>query len=133
MREIVSEHRRLGCWWLAVMLRCEGKGMTLKRCRLYREERLTVRKGANTSANQRWSLDFVRTRVPAGGDPACSTAAITDAIDSRAISVPRLTSGTAQPYRPIKAASSSGVPFGKACFRWSRNADTRALSSRRVG
>jgi len=37
------------------------------------------------------------------------------------------------PQPPMKAASSSGVPSGNAAFRWSRKADTRALSSRRDG
>lgn len=31
------------------------------------------------------------------------------------------------------AASSSGVPFGKASFKYSKNADTRALNKRRDG
>jgi len=36
-------------------------------------------------------------------------------------------------YLPIKAASSSGAPVGKADLRKSRNAETRALSRRREG
>jgi hypothetical protein len=40
--------------------------------------------------------------------------------------------GTAN-HLSIYAASSSGVPFGKASFRKSRNAETRALSNRRDG
>ena len=35
--------------------------------------------------------------------------------------------------RPTKAASSSGLPCGKAALRWSRKAETRALRSRRLG
>lgn len=45
MREIANERRRFGYRRLAIMLRREGKGMNLKKVyRLYREERLTVRK-----------------------------------------------------------------------------------------
>ena len=45
MREIANERRRFGYRRLAILLRREGKGMNLKKVyRLYREERLTVRK-----------------------------------------------------------------------------------------
>ena len=72
MREIANERRRFGYRRLAILLRREGKGMNLKKVyRLYREERLTVRKrGGRKRAlgtrapmaipqepNQRWSLD----------------------------------------------------------------------------
>jgi transposase InsO family protein len=72
MREIANERRRFGYRRLAILLRREGKGMNLKKVyRLYREERLTVRKrggrkrSLGTRApmaipqelNQRWSLD----------------------------------------------------------------------------
>jgi putative transposase len=74
LREIANERRRFGYRRLAILLRCEGKGIDLKKVyRLYREERLTVRKrggckrALGTRApmaiphelNQRWSLDFV--------------------------------------------------------------------------
>jgi len=74
MREIANERRRFGCRRLAIVLRREGKGMNLNKVyRLYREERLTVRKrGGRQRAlgtrapiaspqepNQRWSFDFV--------------------------------------------------------------------------
>ncbi len=74
MREIANERRRFGYRRLAILLKREGKGMNLKKVyRLYREERLTVRKrGGRKRAlgtrapmaipqepNQRWSLDFV--------------------------------------------------------------------------
>jgi len=36
-------------------------------------------------------------------------------------------------YPPIYAANSSGVRFGKAFLRWSRNAEARTLSRRRDG
>jgi putative transposase len=81
MREIANERRRFGYRRLAIMLRREGKGMNLKKVyRLYREERLTVRKrGARKralgtraamaipqDANQRWSLDFVSDSLACG-------------------------------------------------------------------
>ncbi|UAJ12703.1 DDE-type integrase/transposase/recombinase (plasmid) [Polymorphobacter megasporae] len=74
MRELANERRRFGYRRLAILLKREGNGMNLKRVyRLYREERLTVRKrGGGKRAlgtrapmaiprgpNQRWSLDFV--------------------------------------------------------------------------
>ena len=56
MREIANEPRRFGYRRLAILLRCEGKGMNLKKVyRLYREERLTVRKRSGRSARgHRW-------------------------------------------------------------------------------
>lgn len=45
MREIANERRRFGYRRLAILLKREGKGMNLKKVyRLYRKERLTVRK-----------------------------------------------------------------------------------------
>jgi hypothetical protein len=45
MREIANERCRFGYRRLAILLKREGKGMTLKKAyRLYREKRLTVRK-----------------------------------------------------------------------------------------
>jgi len=87
MREIANERRRFGYRRLAILLRREGKGMNLKKVyRLYREERLTVRKrGGRKRAlgtrapmaipqetNQRWSLDNALGRV--GLRPAISYA-----------------------------------------------------------
>ena len=81
MREIANERRRFGYRRLAILLRREGKGMNLKKVyRLYREERLTVRKrGGRKRAlgtrapmaipqgpNQRWSLDFVSDQLTEG-------------------------------------------------------------------
>jgi putative transposase len=81
MREIGNERRRFGYRRLAILLRREGKGMNLKKVyRLYREERLTVRKrGGRKRAlgtrapmaipqepNQRWSLDFVSDALACG-------------------------------------------------------------------
>ncbi len=81
MREIANERRRFGYRRLAILLRREGKGMNLKKIyRLYREERLTVRKrrgrkrALGTRApmaipqepNQRWSLDFVSDALACG-------------------------------------------------------------------
>jgi len=81
MREIANERRRFGCRRLAILLGREGKGMNLKKVyRLYREERLTVRKrGGRKRAlgtrapmavpqepNQRWSLDFVSDALARG-------------------------------------------------------------------
>jgi len=72
MRELANERQRFGYRRLAILLKREGKGMNLKKVyRLYREERLTVRKrGGRKRAlgtpmaiphepNQRWSLDLV--------------------------------------------------------------------------
>ena len=54
MREIANERRRFGYRRLTILLRREDKGMNLKRVyRLYREERLTVRKRAVASV--RWA------------------------------------------------------------------------------
>ena len=81
MRELANERRRFGYRRLAILLKREGKGMNLKRVyRLYREERLTVRKrGGRKRAlgprapmaipqepNQRWSLDFVSDSLACG-------------------------------------------------------------------
>jgi putative transposase len=81
MREIANERRRFGHRRLAILLKREGKGMNLKKVyRLYREERLTVRKrGGRKRAlgtrapmaipqnpNQRWSLDFVSDSLACG-------------------------------------------------------------------
>lgn len=75
MRELANERRRFGYRRLAIMLKREGLAMNLKKVyRLYREERLTVRKRGGRKralgtrapmsmpqdANQRWSLDFVQ-------------------------------------------------------------------------
>jgi hypothetical protein len=74
LREIANERRRFGYRRLAILLRREGVRMNLKKVyRLYREERLTVRRRGGRkralgtrapmavpqAANQRWSLDFV--------------------------------------------------------------------------
>jgi putative transposase len=74
LRELANERRRFGYRRLAIMLRRDGLKMNLKKVyRLYREERLTVRKRGGRKralgtrapmtipqgANQRWSLDFV--------------------------------------------------------------------------
>lgn len=81
MREIANERRRFGYRRLAILLGREGKGMNLKKVyRLYREERLTVRKRGGRKralgtrapmaipqeANQRWSLDFVSDALACG-------------------------------------------------------------------
>jgi putative transposase len=74
LRELASERRRFGYRRLHILLRREGIEVNHKKLfRLYREERLTVRKrGGRKRAlgtrapmtipqgrNQRWSLDFV--------------------------------------------------------------------------
>lgn len=74
LHELANERRRFGYRRLAIMLRRDGLKMNLKKIyRLYREERLTVRKRGGRKralgtrapmtipqgANQRWSLDFV--------------------------------------------------------------------------
>jgi putative transposase len=74
LHELANERRGFGYRRLAIMLRRDGLKMNLKKVyRLYREERLTVRKRGGRKralgtrapmtipqgANQRWSLDFV--------------------------------------------------------------------------
>lgn len=74
LRALAGERRRFGYRRLAILLRREGERVNLKRVyRLYKEERLTVRRrGGRKRAlgtrapiavpqgpNQRWSLDFV--------------------------------------------------------------------------
>lgn len=81
MRAIANECRRFGYRRLAILLRREAKGMNLKKVyRLYREERLTVRKRGGRKralgtrapmavpqeSNQRWSLDFVSDALACG-------------------------------------------------------------------
>jgi putative transposase len=81
MREIANERRRFGYRRLAILPRREGKCINLKKVyRLYREERLTVRKrGGRKRAlgtrapmaipqepNHRWSLDFVSDALACG-------------------------------------------------------------------
>jgi transposase InsO family protein len=109
MREIANERRWFGYRRLAILLRREGKGMNLKKAyRLYREERLTVRKrgvrkralGTRTpmaipqEPNQRWSLDFVSDAMACGRNSARSTSSTTIAGSAgRALSIPRCHGG----------------------------------------
>ena len=82
LRELASVRRRFGYRRLHILLRREGIVMNHKKLRrLYREERLQVRRrsgrkrAVGTRApmalpqglNQRWSLDFYRTRSPMAG------------------------------------------------------------------
>ncbi len=81
MKAIAHERRRFGYWRLHVLLGREGFVVNHKRLfRLYREERLTVRRrGGRKRAigtrapmltprtpNQRWSLDFVSDQFTCG-------------------------------------------------------------------
>ncbi|RLL63844.1 IS3 family transposase [Ochrobactrum soli] len=81
MKELAHERRRFGCRRLHVLLRREGHLVNHKRLfRLYREEKLTVRKRGGrkraigtrapmlipTTANVRWSLDFVSDQLTDG-------------------------------------------------------------------
>jgi putative transposase len=74
LRELASERRRFGYRRLHILLKREGFDLNWKKLyRLYKEERLTVRKRGGRkralgtrapmavpqSPNQRWSLDFV--------------------------------------------------------------------------
>jgi putative transposase len=74
LRDLAGQRRRFGYRRLAVLLRREGTAVNLKRVwRLYREERLSVRRRGGRkralgtrapmavprAADQRWSLDFV--------------------------------------------------------------------------
>lgn len=71
LREIANERRRFGCRRLAILLNREGKGMNLKKVyRLYREERLTVRKrGGSSRHGGRTTTPCVRTAALAGWHP----------------------------------------------------------------
>lgn len=81
LRELANERRRFGYRRLAVMLKRDGLRLNLKKVyRLYKEERLTVRKrGGRKRAlgtrapmaipqgvNQRWSIDFVQDALDDG-------------------------------------------------------------------
>jgi putative transposase len=81
LRELANERRRFGYRRLAVMLKRDGQRMNLKKVyRLYKEERLTVRKRGGRkralgtrapmtmpqNANQRWSIDFVQDALDDG-------------------------------------------------------------------
>ena len=88
LRELAGQRRRFGYRRLHILLRRDGVVLNHKKLfRLYREERLTVRRrGGRKRAlgtrgpmampqgpNQRWSLDFVQTSLPRAGGSACST------------------------------------------------------------
>ena len=77
LRALAGERRRFGYRRLHILLRREGHAVNKKRVqRIYREERLTVRRRGGRkramgtrrpietplAANQRWSLDFVSDR-----------------------------------------------------------------------
>jgi putative transposase len=81
LRALANERRRFGYRRLHVMLRREGHAVNKKRVqRLYREEKLTVRRRGGRkramgtrwpietplSPNQRWSLDFVSDQLTDG-------------------------------------------------------------------
>jgi putative transposase len=81
LKALAQERRRFGYRRLHVLLRREGHAVNKKRVqRLYREERLTVRRRGGRkramgtrrpietplSANQRWSLDFVSDQMTDG-------------------------------------------------------------------
>ena len=81
LRALAQERRRFGYRRLHVMLRREGHAVNRKRVqRLYREEKLTVRRRGGRKramgtrrpleiplvANQRWSLDFVSDQMSDG-------------------------------------------------------------------
>lgn len=81
LKALAQERRRFGYRRLHVLLRREGHAVNRKRVqRLYREEKLTVRRRGGrkramgtrapialpTAANQRWSLDFVADQLTDG-------------------------------------------------------------------
>ncbi len=88
LRALASEQRRFGFRRLHVLLRREGHVVNRKKTqRLYREERLIVRKRrgrmkatgtrapllAVATPNPRWSVDFVRDQFAKAGGFASST------------------------------------------------------------
>ena len=81
LKALAQERRRFGYRRLHVLLRREGHAVNRKRVqRLYREEKLTVRRRGGRkralgerrpmdlpkAANQRWSLDFVADQMTDG-------------------------------------------------------------------
>ena len=81
LKALAQERRRFGYRRLHVLLRREGQAVNRKRVqRIYREERLTVRRRGGRkraigtrrpietplAANQRWSLDFVSDQMTDG-------------------------------------------------------------------
>ena len=85
LKALAEERRRFGYRRLHVLLRREGHAVNKKRVqRLYREERLTVRRRGGRkramgtrrpiatplAANQRWSLDFICDQLPTLGASA---------------------------------------------------------------
>jgi putative transposase len=81
LKALAQERRRFGYRRLHVLLRREGHAVNKKRVqRLYREERLTVRRRggrkraigtrwpieAALTPNQRWSLDFITDQLSTG-------------------------------------------------------------------
>lgn len=81
LKALAQERRRFGYRRLHVLLRREGHAVNRKRIqRIYREERLTVRRRGGRkraigtrrplelplAANQRWSLDFVADQMTDG-------------------------------------------------------------------
>jgi putative transposase len=74
MREIANERRRFGYRRLAILLEREGKGMNLKKVyRLYRAERLTVRKrgGRKRALGTRAPMRSRRSRTSDGRSTSC--------------------------------------------------------------
>ena len=85
LKTLAGQRQRFGCRRLHILLRREGIALNHKKLfRLYREERLTVRRrGGRKRAlgtrapmtvpqgpNQRWSLDFVADQLIDGGASA---------------------------------------------------------------
>lgn len=81
LKDLASQRRRFGYWRLHLLLRREGVVLNHKKLyRLYREERLTVRKRGGRKralgtrapmavpqgSNQRWLLDFVSDTLASG-------------------------------------------------------------------
>ena len=124
LKELASERRRFGYRRLHLLLRREGVVLNWKKLyRLYREERLTVRKrGGRKRAlgtrapmtipqgrNQRWSLDFVSDTLASGRKFRMLTAV--DDFSRECVAVDSSLSGIRSPvdwvrfwrYRPRRA------------------------------
>ncbi len=156
MREIANERRRFGYRRLAIMLKREGKGMNLKKVyRLYREERLTVRKcGSRKRAlgtrapmaipqepNQRWSLDFVSDSEACGRrfrmlnviddyNRECLGCIVDTSLSGRRV-VRELSTITERRGLPCMVVSDNGTKLtSHAVLAWRRNPDSEKRERR---
>ncbi len=156
LRELANERRRFGYRRLHILLQREGVEVNHKKLfRLYREERLTVRKRGGRKralgtrrpilvpdrANQRWSLDFVsdalsdgqRFRVLCIVDD-CTREALATVVD-RSMSGRRMTRELdnliGRRGKPDLIVSDNGTEMtSHAVLRWCQDAASAGITSR---